>query len=96
MDGSQSHWTDDDDDLMGLVADALADVPPWVASAGRAAYTWRSIDVELAALQVPTKRADCDSRDLGDDEPTAPSATATHKPLRGFPRPRPEARLRHR
>jgi len=48
VDGNGSHWIDDEVNLMALVADALTDIPAWVANTGRAVYTWQNIDAELA------------------------------------------------
>jgi hypothetical protein len=48
-----SQWADDDDQLLAALGDALhaaQAVPDSFAEAGRAAYTWHSIDAELAAL----------------------------------------------
>lgn len=46
-------WLSDDDRLLAVLADALDDaraVPPRFVEAGKAAYAWRTIDAELAAL----------------------------------------------
>ena len=46
-------WQDDDEDLLALLRDALAeqrDVPTRFVEAGKATFAWRSIDAELAAL----------------------------------------------
>jgi len=46
-------WMTDDDRLLAVLADALDDaraVPPGFVEAGKAAYAWRTIDAELAAL----------------------------------------------
>jgi len=46
-------WRDDDEDLLALLRDALAeqrDVPGRFVEAGKATFAWRSIDAELAAL----------------------------------------------
>jgi hypothetical protein len=44
-------WWEDDDDLMSVVRESLREVAPaQVVEAGKASYTWRSIDAELAAL----------------------------------------------
>ena len=84
MDGNETHWIDDEDDLMVFVADALADVPAWVASGGRAVYPWQYIDAELAAVQALAMPVNGDQRDpqtrdsdprLGESQPptTSPS-----------------------
>lgn len=49
---ASQQWADDDQ-LMAALAEALQaerDVPREFIEAGRAAFTWRSIDAELAAL----------------------------------------------
>lgn len=46
-------WWSDDDDLLAAVKVALreaSDVPASFVEAGKASFTWRSIDAELAAL----------------------------------------------
>ena len=46
-------WANDDDDLLALLRDALAEqreVPTRFVEAGKATFAWRSIDAELAAL----------------------------------------------
>ncbi|TWD79128.1 hypothetical protein FB561_0183 [Kribbella amoyensis] len=46
-------WWTDDDQLVAVLADALDEaraVPPEFVEAGKAAYVWRTIDAELAAL----------------------------------------------
>ncbi len=46
-------WWTDDDQLLEVLQDALAnahDVPPSLVAAGKAVYAWRTIDAELAAL----------------------------------------------
>jgi hypothetical protein len=46
-------WWNDDDQLMAVLQDALnaaADMPPEFVDAGKAAYAWRTIDADLAAL----------------------------------------------
>jgi len=43
----------DDDELLGMLQQALstrAEVPPEIVAAAKSAYTWRTIDVELAQL----------------------------------------------
>ena len=48
-----SGWWDDDEELLALLRDALAeqrDVPARFVEAGKASYAWHSIDAELAAL----------------------------------------------
>jgi putative component of toxin-antitoxin plasmid stabilization module len=49
-----SHWWSDDDDqllaAMGAALHEAQDVPPAFVAAGKAAYTWHTIDAELAAL----------------------------------------------
>ena len=44
-------WRDDDEDLLALLRDALAEqreVPTRFVEAGKATFAWRSIDAELA------------------------------------------------
>jgi len=46
-------WWNDDDELLDLLREALAerrDVPARFVEAGKATFAWRSIDAELAAL----------------------------------------------
>lgn len=46
-------WWSDDDQLFEVLRDALTtarEVPPGLVEAGKAAYSWRTIDAELAAL----------------------------------------------
>ncbi len=44
-------WLDDDDALLGALKVALADdVPASFVEMGKASFTWRDIDAELAAL----------------------------------------------
>jgi hypothetical protein len=46
-------WWSDDDELLDLLRDALAEqreVPARFIEAGKATFAWRSIDAELAAL----------------------------------------------
>jgi hypothetical protein len=48
-----SQWADDDDDLVAALQEAFRaeqEVPREFIEMGQAAYTWRSIDAELAAL----------------------------------------------
>jgi len=48
-----SGWWDDDEELLALLRDALAeqrDVPARFVEAGKASFAWHSIDAELAAL----------------------------------------------
>jgi hypothetical protein len=48
-----SQWWTDDDRLLAALDDALGTahaVPPEFVEAGKAAYAWRTIDAELAAL----------------------------------------------
>src|SRR5215469_3601945 len=43
----------DDEELLGMLQQALsrrAEVPPEIVAAAKSAYTWRTIDVELAQL----------------------------------------------
>ena len=43
----------DDEELLGMLEQALsrrAEVPPEIVAAAKSAYTWRTIDVELAQL----------------------------------------------
>lgn len=50
---------DDDDELLALLDEALrseGDVPPDFIAAGKAVFTWRSIDAELAALVYDSER----------------------------------------
>jgi hypothetical protein len=53
------HWWDDDDELQNMLADALNgpwDMPQRIVDAGHAAYVWRTIDAELAALSRDSAR----------------------------------------
>ena len=46
-------WMDDDDELLAEIGSVLHDadsVPPEVLEAAKSAYTWRTVDMELAAL----------------------------------------------
>jgi len=48
-----NQWWSDDDQLLGVLKDALSTehaVPPEFIEAGKAAYAWRTIDAELATL----------------------------------------------
>jgi len=48
-----SQWWSDDDTLLAVLKDAMdaeRDVPRQVIEAGKAAWAWRTIDAELAAL----------------------------------------------
>jgi hypothetical protein len=48
-----SRWWSDDDDLLELLKDALRierEMPRGFVEVGKAAYVWRTIDAELAAL----------------------------------------------
>jgi hypothetical protein len=48
-----SQWWSDDDTLLAVLKDAMdaeRDVPPQMIAAGQAAWAWRTIDAELAAL----------------------------------------------
>jgi hypothetical protein len=48
-----SQWADDDDDLVAALQEAFRakrEVPREFIEMGQAAYTWRNIDAELAAL----------------------------------------------
>lgn len=48
-----SQWWSDDDQLQEVLRDALSiarELPPGFVDAGKAAYAWRTIDAELAAL----------------------------------------------
>jgi hypothetical protein len=50
---------DDDGDLLAFLDEALrteGEVPPDFVAAGKAAFTWRSIDAELAALVYDSER----------------------------------------
>lgn len=50
---------EDDDELLAFLDEALrteGDVPPDFIAAGKAAFTWRSIDAELAALVYDSER----------------------------------------
>jgi hypothetical protein len=50
---------EDDNDLLALLEEALAaegDVPPDFIAAGKAAFAWRTIDAELAALVYDSDR----------------------------------------
>lgn len=62
-------WWSDDDQLLAALGDALRaarDVPPDFVEAGKAAFAWRDIDAELAALTYDsahdTERAPAVSR----------------------------------
>jgi len=78
VDGNGSHWIDDEVNLMALVADALTDIPAWVANTGRAVYTWQNIDAELAAPESLTTHVDGARWNPDDEEPT-PSPTTTSR-----------------
>ena len=60
---------DDDTELLELVtaavAVAAADTPAWVAAAGRAAFTWLSVDVELEILLAGAGRPDVSQLEPG-------------------------------
>jgi hypothetical protein len=48
-------WFDDDDQLLvelGIAVGATDDMPERFVQAGRAAFAWRGVDVELARLQT--------------------------------------------
>jgi len=50
---TSQQWADDDDSLLAALGDAMRAaqaVPAGFTEAGQAAYTWHSIDAELAAL----------------------------------------------
>ena len=50
---------DDDDELLAFLDEALrteGEVPPDFVAAGKAAFTWRSIDAELASLVYDSER----------------------------------------
>jgi hypothetical protein len=50
---------DDDDELLAFLDEALrteGEVPPDFIAAGKAVFTWRSIDAELAALVYDSER----------------------------------------
>ena len=51
MESDGLEWIHDEDELLRLVADALDEVPPYVAQAGRAAYTRHKPAAELADTQ---------------------------------------------
>jgi hypothetical protein len=51
-------------DQMRATAEAHDDVPPGVFDAARAAYTWRTIDAELAALATLTFDSDSTDKEL--------------------------------
>jgi hypothetical protein len=70
-------WTDDDE-LLAALKEALRaadDVPPDFVQAGKAAYTWHTIDAELAELTY----------DSAQDDTFAPATTrAEPAPLRAM------------
>lgn len=48
-----SQWWSDDDQLLEVLRDAMStarELPPGFVDVGKAAYAWRTIDAELAAL----------------------------------------------
>jgi hypothetical protein len=48
-----SQWWSDDDQLLEVLRDAMStarELPPAFVEVGKAAYAWRTIDAELAAL----------------------------------------------
>jgi hypothetical protein len=52
-------WWSDDDQLLAALGDAqrtARDVPPDFVEAGKAAFAWRDIDAELAALTYDSAR----------------------------------------
>jgi hypothetical protein len=51
-----SPWWVDDDELLGELQGALEPVPASFIEAGKMAFTWRSIDAELAALTYDSSR----------------------------------------
>jgi hypothetical protein len=51
-----SPWWVDDDELLGELQGALEPVPAAFIEAGKMAFTWRSIDAELAALTYDSSR----------------------------------------
>src|SRR5512132_2576246 len=51
-----SPWWVDDDELLGELHRALEPVPASFVEAGKMAFTWRSIDAELAALTYDSSR----------------------------------------
>jgi hypothetical protein len=55
---AEIRW-EDDNDLLALLEEALdaeGDVPPDFIAAGKAAFVWRTIDAELAALVYDSDR----------------------------------------
>ena len=51
-----SPWWVDDDELLGELHRAFEPVPASFIEAGKMAFTWRSIDAELAALTYDSSR----------------------------------------
>ena len=51
-----SPWWADEDELLGELRLALGPVPASFIDAGKMAFTWRSIDAELAALTYDSSR----------------------------------------
>ncbi len=43
-------WWEDDDELLASLRDALHEMPAAIVDAGKAVFTWRTVDAELAAL----------------------------------------------
>lgn len=57
-------WWSDDDQLLSLLKaarEAGRDVPPEIVDAGKAAFAWRNIDAELAALTYDSYLTDAGS-----------------------------------
>ncbi|TDD79527.1 hypothetical protein [Actinomadura rubrisoli] len=58
---SEMAWWDDDDRLFAALKDAVAEareVPPEFVQAGKAIFTWRDVDAELAALTYDSAAGD--------------------------------------
>jgi hypothetical protein len=75
--GNGAHWIDDEVNLLALVADALTDIPAWIANTGRAVYTWQSIDAELATAESLTAHVYGARWNPDDEEPTSSSTTTS-------------------
>jgi hypothetical protein len=62
---TRTWWSDDDDQLLALLKDAITtegSVPASFVQAGRAAYAWRTIDAELAELAYDSATAESATR----------------------------------
>jgi hypothetical protein len=82
-----SHWTNEDEELLAALDDALRTaraVPRDFIEAGKAAYTWRSIDAELAELDDGTELATLSYDSAVHQENTRAAAQAEAAPLRAL------------